>query len=107
MEFTGTTGLWGLFAIIIALTLVMQFAFKGLVLAVGAAVLWGLSGGRIRRGEFRHLGKAPPKPSGGAIFYYEGSHCYMYQNYVGLIGLVTVLLALTAVFGVGMWLHAP
>ncbi len=107
MEFTSTAGLWALFAIIVAFTLVMQFAVEGVVLVVGTLVLWGLSGGRIKRGEFRHLGKAPPKPGGGAVFYYEGSHCYMYQNYVGLIGLVTVLLALTAVFGVGMWIYAP
>jgi|SRR5882762_2201518 len=107
MEFTGTTGFWVLFAMIVAFTLVLQLAFEGLVLVVGTFVLWGLSAGRIRRGEFRHLGKAPPKPSGGAVFYYEGSRCYMYQNYVGLIGLVTVLLALTAVFGVGMWIYAP
>jgi hypothetical protein len=32
---------------------------------------------------------------------------YVYRNFVGLIGFVTVLLVITAIFGLGMWTYAP
>ena len=107
MEFNSTTGLWALLAIIVALGLLMQLAFEGMILMVGSFVLAALSGGRIRRGELRRFGKTDsPKLNGGTFFYYEGSCCYMYQNYVSLIGMLTVLLMLTLIFGLGVWFHA-
>ena len=106
MEFASSTGLVGFFAILFALMLVAEIVFHGLVLQVGTFVVWVLSAGRVKRGVRRTLWKAAPKPKGGAVFYYEGSDCYMYENYVGLIGVATFLLALTVVFGVGMWVHA-
>lgn len=107
MEFIIASGFWKIIAIVVAITMLFQFAFEGLVLVVGTFGSRALSGGRIKRGEARDLWKIPPKPVGGAVFYSEGEQRYMYHNFVGLIGLVTVLLALTAIFGVGMWKHAP
>jgi hypothetical protein len=106
MEFITTPGIWTFLAIAVAITLVFQFAFEGLVLVVGAFVLWALSGGRIKRGEACDLWKTPPKVAGGAVFYSEGEQRYMYRNFVGLIGFVAVLLGLTTIFGVGMWTEA-
>lgn len=106
MEFTGSQGLWTALAIILVVVIAVQLAFEGLVLGVGAFIVWALSGGRIKSGERRHLSKPPPKLSGGAVFYYENSGCYMYQNFVGLVGLLAVLLSLTAIFGIGMWVYA-
>lgn len=44
--------------------------------------------------------------NGGAVFYHEDSVCYIYQNYAVLVGLIAVLLIITAVFGVTVWTNA-
>jgi hypothetical protein len=106
MDIPAPTNLWTVLAIIVAFAVVLQFAFEGLVLALGSLVVWAVSAGRIKVGERRSLGKVPPKLNGGSVFYYEDSHCYVYQNYVVLIGLISVLLLLSAIFGASFWVNA-
>ncbi|MBU1425528.1 MAG: hypothetical protein KKH12_03030 [Gammaproteobacteria bacterium] len=97
---------WIALVAVITLIIVMQFAFDAFILAIGSLIVWVLSAGRIKTGERRVIGKSPPKPNGGQIFYYENSATYMYQNFVALVGLVFVLSGLTAIFGYGMWTTA-
>ena len=110
MQLTGPFDLWTgvaiVVAIVVVLTAVLQLAFEGLVLALGTLVISGLSAGRIKVGERRNLGKPAQQLSGGAVFYYEGSVCHIYQNYAALVGLISVLLIVTAVFGVTVWTNA-
>jgi hypothetical protein len=106
MDIPAPTNLWMVLAVILAIVVVLQLAFEGLILALGSVVVWALSAGRIKVGERRSLGKPPPKLTGGNFFYFEESRCYVYQNYVVLIGLVTVLLVLTAIFGASFWANA-
>lgn len=98
--------LWILLIAFVILAVAVQFVFDTFVLAIGSLLVWVLSAGRIKTGERRNLGKLPPKPNGGRIFYYENSSTYMYQNFVALVGLVAVLSGLTAIFGYGMWTNA-
>jgi phosphatidylserine synthase len=100
------TGVAIVVAIVVVLTVVLQLAFEGLVLAVGTLVISGLSAGRIKVGERRDLRKPVQKLTGGAVFYYEDAVCHIYQNYAALVGLISVLLIITAVFGVTVWTNA-
>ncbi|MGE0373482.1 MAG: hypothetical protein AB7Q01_16605 [Gammaproteobacteria bacterium] len=106
MDILSSPGVWIFGAIVVGAAIVLQLAFEGLVLALGSMIILALSRGRIKVGEARNLGKGPPKVQGGAIFYYEDSQCYIYRNYVGLIGLLAVLVALGAVFGIGFYANA-
>ena len=106
MDIPAPTNLWTVLAVIVAIVVVLQFAFEGLILALGSVLVWALSAGRIKVGERRSLGKPPPKLHGGNVFYFEESQCYVYQNYVVLIGLVAALLSLAAIFGASFWANA-
>ena len=107
MEIFSTGSIWTLVGVGLAIIVAIQFASEIVALAVGSLVIWALSFGRIKIGERRHLGKAPPTLNGGPVFYRVGARWYIYQNFASLLGLVVLLAALTAVFGVGMWLSAP
>lgn len=106
MDISAPSGLWMFIAVIVAATAVLQLAFEGLILALGSLVVWALSAGRIKVGERRSFGKPPPKLHGGTVFYFENAQWYVYQNYVGLIGLLAVVLLLSAIFGASVWVNA-
>ncbi|MDH4323980.1 MAG: hypothetical protein OEW90_07545 [Betaproteobacteria bacterium] len=106
MDFLTSPSVWIFGAIILGVTIVLQLGFEGLVLALGSMIVLALSRGRIRVGEARSFAKAPPKLHGGWVFYYENSQCYVYRNYAVLIGLVAVLLALGAIYGIGFYFNA-
>ena len=100
-------GMWLLFGVLVFFSLVLALAWEGLVLSTGALLVVSLSAGRIRAGERRNLWKRPPKLNGGQVFYFEDSKCYIYQNYLPLIGLVFWLLCLFAILGFGLFTNAP
>jgi hypothetical protein len=106
MDILSSPSVWIFGAVIVGAAVVLQLAFEGLVLALGSMIIVALSRGRIKVGEARNLGKAPPKIQGGGVFYYENTQCYIYRNYVVLIGLLAVLLALGAIFGIGFYANA-
>ena len=107
MEFSGVLGIGALIVILLGADLLFHFAGEGLVLVTGSLIVRALSAGRIRCGEFRDISKDPNKPGGSALFYSENAEWFMYRNYVSLIGLAFWLLTLGAVFGYGMYVHAP
>lgn len=102
MDILTSATFWIVVAILVGISLGLQVAFEGLILALGSAIVWVFSGGRIKVGESRDLIEPSPKLGGGAVFYYENSHWFVYRNYAVLIGLVAVLSILAAIVGIGI-----
>ena len=107
MEISGWTGLVVIFGVILLAEIAVHFAGEALLLATGAAILRVLSAGHIRAGESRDLFGRSEKVNGGALFYVENAQHFMYRNFVVMIGLAFWLMVLGAVFGYGMYVHAP
>ena len=103
MNIPTSPGDWILVLVLFVAITVLQFAFEGFVIALGYAIVWALSLGRVKVGVRRSFFKAPPKPDSGSVFYRENARRYIYRNYLALIGLASLYLVFGGLIAVRVY----